>query len=50
VITDDQGHTFAIPQATYTITVVPEPATLSLFALGGLGVAGVRFRRRKRQS
>src|SRR3954463_11741380 len=25
VITDDVGHTFAIPQATYTIAVVPEP-------------------------
>ena len=50
VITDDQGHTFAIPQATYTITVVPEPAAASLFILGGLGAAAVRFVRCKRQS
>ena len=50
VITDDQGHTFAIPQATYTITVVPEPAAASLFILGGLGAAAVCFVRRKRQS
>jgi len=27
VIADDSGHTFAIPQATYEIQVVPEPAT-----------------------
>ena len=33
-ITDDQGHTAVIPQAIYTITVVPEPNTLALFATG----------------
>lgn len=27
VISDNLGHTFAIPQATYEIDVVPEPAT-----------------------
>ena len=27
VITDSLGHTFAIPEADYTITMVPEPAT-----------------------
>lgn len=27
VITDSQGHTFRIPEADYTIVVVPEPAT-----------------------
>ncbi|HEY4283384.1 MAG TPA: PEP-CTERM sorting domain-containing protein [Chthoniobacterales bacterium] len=34
VITDDVGHTFAIPQATYTISVVPEPSSLALFGAG----------------
>ena len=34
VITDSLGHTFAIPQAIYTITVVPEPTALALFAIG----------------
>ena len=27
VITDDVGHTFNIPEADYTVTVVPEPGT-----------------------
>jgi hypothetical protein len=46
VITDDQGHTFAIPQATYTITVVPEPTSLALFA-AGLVVLGIFVYRRR---
>ena len=39
VISDSLGHTFAIPEADYTITMVPEPATwvgaaLTLLAIG----------------
>jgi PEP-CTERM motif len=46
VITDDQGHTFAIPQATYTITIVPEPTSLALLAVG-LVVLGIFVYRRR---
>jgi len=34
VISDSFGHTFAIPEADYTITMIPEPATWLTPALG----------------
>jgi len=37
-------------QATYTITVVPEPGTLSLLGLGGLGSLGLTVLRARRRS
>ena len=48
--TDPSQRDSLIPQAIYTITVVPEPGTLSLLGLGGLGSFGLtalRARRRK---
>jgi hypothetical protein len=49
VITDSAGHTFAIPEADYFITVVPvpEPAT---WTAGGLIFAGLLFSQRRRIS
>jgi PEP-CTERM motif len=41
-------HDIAV--ATYTITVVPEPATMSLLGLGALGSFGLNVLRRHRRS
>jgi hypothetical protein len=45
VITDSAGHTFAIPQAIYTITVVPEPST---WVAAGLVAATLLLAQRRR--
>ncbi|HEX8678634.1 MAG TPA: hypothetical protein VF683_01630, partial [Chthoniobacterales bacterium] len=46
VISDDQGRTFAIPEATYTVTVVPDTgSTLILLGVSTVVLAGFASRR-----
>lgn len=55
-LTSFDGTTFAdraLPAAHYSVTIVPEPNTLTLIGLGamiGLGLVARRFRRRKAAS
>ena len=47
-VSDSNGTTFpANNSATFDVTVVPEPTTWSLIALGGLVAAGMTMRRRR---
>ncbi len=45
VIADSNGHTFAIPEADYTITMVPEPGTWAAAALTLVALASAQRRR-----
>lgn len=47
VIADSFGHTFAIPEADYTITMIPEPAT---WVTPVLGAVAMLFAQRRRVS
>src|SRR4051812_42935020 len=44
-ISDSNFTPHNVPQAFYTITIVPEPATWSLLGLGGLGAFGLSWLR-----
>lgn len=45
-IFSDQGTAFAIPQANYALTVVPEPTTCALAGCGLIGLVIARVRKR----
>jgi hypothetical protein len=45
VISDSSGHTFAIPEADYSLTVVPEPGTWAGAALTLLALISTQRRR-----
>lgn len=49
-VADSSSTEYALPQATYNITVVPEPSSWSLMLCGGLAAAGIFALRRRRCS
>jgi hypothetical protein len=49
-ISDSNNVHHLVSQSTYTLTVVPEPATWSLLGLGGIGSLGLTCLRARRRS
>ena len=47
VISDSAGHTFAIPEADYTITMIPEPGTWAGSALIAAALLTLHLRRKR---
>jgi hypothetical protein len=45
IVTDQDFNDNPIPQASFSITIVPEPSTFALLALTGIGVGFLAYRR-----